>query len=180
MELSLSRRPLGRWLFGKLPAHGDFVARGADRALVDALDLWLAGEMSDAAGQFPDDFDERYAVAPAWTFVDVDPDGAWTGGALCASVDKAGRKFPLMLAMPADDASHASGLAGGCLDTICTAFGEGFDADALQAAPVAAAELPWAPETSAWALLDQDGPAVELAGRFPRGIIAGMSRVALP
>ena len=180
MELSLSRRPLGRWLFGKMPAHGDFVARGADRALVDALDLWLAEEMREAAGQFADEFEDRYSTAPAWTFVDVDPDGAWTGGVLCASVDKAGRKFPLMLALPADDGAHACGLAGGCLDAICTAFDHGLDADALHAAPVTPVDLPWTPDGPAWALLGEDGPAVELAGRFPRGIIAAMSKVALP
>jgi type VI secretion system ImpM family protein len=167
-------------LFGKLPAHGDFVSRGADRAFVDALDVWLAEEMRLAAGQFPEDFDERYRQAPAWAFVDLDPDGAWSGGALCASVDRAGRKFPLVLAMPADGPDEARQLAGGCLDTICLAFGENCDADALHAAPVAAAELPWEPAGSAWALLDGDGAAVELAGRFPRGIIAAMSKVALP
>ena len=88
----MSRRPLGRWLFGKLPVLGDFVARGLDGQMRDALDHWLSADLAAARDRFGDEFEPRYDAAPPWRFIDCDPDGGWSGGALCASVDRAGRR----------------------------------------------------------------------------------------
>jgi len=42
-------RPAGAWLFGKIPAHGDFISRGIDHATHVLLDDWLSTEV--AAGR---------------------------------------------------------------------------------------------------------------------------------
>lgn len=170
--------PLGRWLLGKMPAHGDFLARGLGAATRDALDQWLSAEMIAARTRFPADFDQRYDASPAWTFVHAEADGGWTGGALCASQDRAGRRFPMILAARAENADSAAGLACGCLTALCQAFAGGWDVDALASAPVEPEEAGWHPAGSEWTLLAEHGPAVVLPGRFPDGAIACMVEYA--
>ena len=165
-------------MFGKLPALGDFMSRGLDFAHRDALDHWLSGEMEAARTALGDGFDDRYFGAPAWFFVDRDPDGQWSGGALCASVDAAGRKFPVMAAAPAKDVAEALALAGGCLDALHSAFAQGLDADGLQSLALAPGEVPWQADGPAWALVGEQGPAVVLPGRFPAGIVTTMMELA--
>lgn len=174
----MSCRPLSRWLFGKLPGLGDFVSRGVDFAFRDALDLWISEEIETARARFGDNFDEKYFAAPAWHFVDRDLQGQWSGGALCASVDAAGRKFSLMTAIPANDADEAAQLAGGCLEVLYAALAEGWDADRLQAADVIAVDRAWRPTDSCWALIGEEGDWLELPGRFPQGIVTQMLEVA--
>ena len=174
----MSCRPLGRWLFGKLPSQGDFVARGLDFLLRDSLDGWLSGELQAAREVFGDDFETRYDNAPAWCFVDRDPNGRWSGGALCASIDVTGRRFPVMLAGPTDTAADAAAYARGCLDALYGAFAGGWDADRLHSSEITCSEQPWEPTDPAWALVGEDGPAQVLAGRFPQGVINAMMELA--
>jgi type VI secretion system ImpM family protein len=178
MELSLSDRPLGRWLFGKLPAHGDFVGRGLRADLRDALDQWLSAGMAEAAARFGDDFEHRYFAAPAWVYVDRDRAGRWSGGALCASVDGVGRKFPVMSGEPADDAPQAVQTAGASLERLYTALAQGWTADRLITAEVPATGLDWQADAPAWALIGEAGPPIVVPGRFPDGVIAAMMEVA--
>ena len=173
----MSRRPLGRWLFGKLPAQGDFVSRGIDHAFRDRLDHWLSHEMEAARAAFPD-FEQRYVHAPAWNFVDHDGQAGWSGGALCASVDRVGRRFPLMLAAPAADAAAAVAISAACLGALHEAFVAGWDADSLHAAPLLPGELPWNPVGTEWALVGEDGPAYAVGQRFPEGIVSAMLEMA--
>jgi type VI secretion system ImpM family protein len=177
MELSMSCRPVTRWLFGKLPATGDFVSRGIEREFRDQLDLWLSDEMEAARTGYAD-FEERYDCAPAWNFVDRDDAGQWSGGALCASIDRAGRRFPVIMAAPAGDAAEAASLSGACLEALCKALSEGWDADVLNAAELAPAELPWNPVATEWALLGEDGPARTVGIRFPEGVVSMMLDMA--
>jgi type VI secretion system ImpM family protein len=165
-------------MFGKLPALGDFVARGLDFPLRDAIDAWLSQQMQQGRDRYGPEFEGRYDASPAWCFVDCDPDGQWSGGALCASVDAAGRRFPVVLAAPAGDCATAAALAGGCLETLYTAFANGWDADALHGQPVDPVDLGWAPDGPGWALLAEDGPAAKLAGRFPDGVVTTMMELA--
>ncbi len=174
----MSCLPLGRWLFGKLPAQGDFVSRGIDHAFRERLDHWLSHEMEAAKGAFPD-FETRYVHAPAWNFVDRNDDGSWSGGALCASVDRVGRRFPVILAAPAADVAAAAAISAGCLGALHDAFAGGWDADSLHAAPLAPAELPWLPDGPQWALVGEDGPAYVVTQRFPEGIVSVMLDMAL-
>ena len=178
MELSMPERALGPWLFGKLPALGDFVSRGLDHAARTRIDDWLSREMEDARAKAGDQFDSLYDCAPAWNFVDCDEAGQWNGGALCASQDRAGRRFPLIMATPADDAAAAAALSAGCLSAMCQAFASGWDADSLSDAVVAPENANWQPTGPEWVLLTDDGPAMVLPGRFPPGAIAAMVEVA--
>lgn len=180
VELAGAIEPPGavRWLFGKMPAHGDFVARGLDAAHRDALDHWLTREMAWAQANWPDDFDARFEAAPAWHFVWRAADGAWIGGVLCASTDRVGRRFPLIMAAPAQDCRQAAGVSAGCLDVLVNAFTQGWDADMLNRAQVTPADMPWQPENMGWALVGEDGPVVELAGHCPDGIVVRMLEFA--
>jgi type VI secretion system protein ImpM len=103
-------------LYGKLPAAGDFLVRGLQRDVQQAIDDWLACGML-ALQQAADDWLERYLVAPVWTF--VAPAGRLSAeavaGALMPSVDRVGRYFPLIVLRPLDGpatADQAQALCG--------------------------------------------------------------------
>lgn len=169
---------MSRWLFGKLPAHGDFVARGIAADARDRLDHWLAAEMERARARWGEDFDARYAAAPVWHFVDGDAASGWSGGILCASMDRVGRLFPLIVADPASDCAAAVAASGGCLALTGQAFAEGWTADQLMAAPLIAESLPWQPSGAGWALVGEDGPVAECGGPRPEGVIERMLEMA--
>ena len=174
----MSRRPLTRWLFGKLPARGDFLSRGLDFAMRDAIDQWLSADIAAARARFGAAFDTRWQAAPPWCFVDADDLGQWSGGGLCASVDAAGRAFPLVIAVPANDPGEAAAAAGGCVEALHAALGTGWSADDLQVAPITPVALGWQPAAPAWALIGEAGPPLVAPGRFPRGVVSRMLEVA--
>lgn len=174
----MSSLALTPWLFGKLPALGDFVSRGIDMAARDRLDGWLSSEMEAARDRWGDAFDARYDAAPAWTFVDRDETGHWCGGALCASMDRAGRRFPLLAAAPAEDASAAASTGAAWIEAMYQGFAEGWDADALLAVPLGAGSITWQPVAPEWALVGESGPVVQVPGSFPSGVIDRMLELA--
>ena len=174
----MSQRALGPWLFGKLPSLGDFVSRGLDQSMRDRIDRWLSQEMETARAKLGDNFNGQFDAAPVWNFVDCDDDGRWAGGALCASQDKAGRRFPLIMAAPASDATTAAALSAGCLSAMCQAFTESWDADGLATATIMPEETGWQPQGPEWALLADSGPALILPGSFPQGAITMMVEMA--
>ena len=179
-SLQETPRPAGAWLFGKIPAHGDFVSRGLAPEVHEALDLWLSAELARARSRFAD-FDIRYQTAPPWFFVDCDPAGAWSGGALCPSVDKVGRRFPILVAAPAADAGSAEAVARQALEMVFAALGEGWDASRLceeLGAVTATASDGDAPTQSVWAIEAEDGTRIEMPGRFPEGLIERMLELA--
>lgn len=178
--LAASPRPAGAWLFGKIPAHGDFIGRGLPPDMREQLDLWLSAELAAARARFAD-FDERYRLAPPWHFVDRDPAGAWSGGALCLSVDAVGRRFPIVLAAPAADAGDAAAKAVAALELVFSALGESWDAGRLHDALVGLAAAPSgqaAPSAPVWAIEAEDGTRIEAAGRFPSGLVERMLELA--
>jgi type VI secretion system ImpM family protein len=87
------------FVFGKLPSHGDFVSRGLSAQERDAWDSFASEGMERAIVELGDAFDEAYASAPPWRFA-FGPgrfgDG-WRAGAFAPSVDRAGRRFPLVV-----------------------------------------------------------------------------------
>ena len=120
-------------LFGKLPAHGDFVSRGLSADARDSLDLWLAGSMSDTRERLGDDvFAQRFDTAPPWRCV-VPTDGGIVAGALAPSVDAVGRRYPIYLAR-ADADAGAEAMAEACEALLYDALAGGWDADALVSA----------------------------------------------
>lgn len=178
--LGATLRPAGAWLFGKIPAHGDFISRGLDHATHELLDDWLSVEVARARAKFTD-FDQRYVQAPPWYFVDVDSAGAWSGGALCLSVDRVGRRFPILVAGPASSADTAREVALAALELIFTTFSEGWDADQLALALgsiVADCGSGPVPSQSVWAIEADDGTRIEMTGRFPDGLIERMLEIA--
>ena len=174
----MSQRALGPWLFGKLPSLGDFVSRGLDQSMRDRIDTWLSQEMEAARAKAGDSFEGLYDAAPVWNFVDCDDAGNWSGGALCASQDKAGRRFPLIMSAPASDAGTAASLSAGCLSAMCRAFAEGADADGLVSATILPEETGWQPQRPEWALLAEGGPALIFPGSYPQGAITVMVEMA--
>ncbi len=84
--------------FGKLPAVGDFAARGLPHALQDSVHHWVSDGMSYLTHERPDEWREWYLVSPVWHF--VMNAGVWSDnalvGCLAPSVDKVGRCSPLL------------------------------------------------------------------------------------
>lgn len=92
------KSPIG--LYGKLPAHGDFIERNLSREFVDAWDNWLQQSILSSQSQLNENWLNTYMVSPIWRFalspgcLDQHP---WLG-LILPSVDSVGRYFPLTLA----------------------------------------------------------------------------------
>ncbi len=127
----MSRHSLTAWLFGKLPTHGDFIARGLGPARRDELDLWLSNEMVQAREVLGPRFEDAYDAATPWLLSARDEAGVWQGAAICPSVDAAGRRFPIVAGGRADDAETAAAMAIRAEQAIYRAFEEGLSADGL-------------------------------------------------
>ncbi len=87
------------FLFGKLPAHGDFVSRGLSPAQRESWDDWLSRAVSLARGSLGDRFDDAWFTLPPRRFA-LGPGSlgqGWRAGVLAASIDSAGRRFPIVL-----------------------------------------------------------------------------------
>jgi type VI secretion system protein ImpM len=100
------------FLFGKAPAHGDFIARGLSEDEERAWDGWATREMDTARERLGDRFDEAHDAAPPWGFVAREGAG-WRAGALAASVDSAGRRFLLVMGYRALSAEAGAFLGQG-------------------------------------------------------------------
>lgn len=163
-------------LFGKLPAHGDFVQRGWDAATVAALDEWLtAGIAAERAAHDDEAFAARMTAAPLWQA--YLPPG-WAGPsalhiALTPSIDRAGRYFLLTAGVAggadtvwAAATSHPE-FAAEVEASVYAALGGEADADTLLARLAEAAPLPdaraqllageTAPQTALWWLEPAEG-----------------------
>jgi type VI secretion system protein ImpM len=186
MELSMSSQPLTTgpstaWLFGKLPTHGDFIARGLNPARRDELDLWLSNEMVQAREVFGLRFEDAYDAATPWLLRARDDAGHWQGAAICPSVDAAGRRFPIIAGAGAGDAAAATGLAIGAEQAIYRAFEHGLSADGLYPLlandNVAATLAPEVPLAEGWWRDGNErvGPD-HLAGFAPTGLVTRMLR----
>ena len=95
--------------FGKIPSRGDFVRAGLSHLLIDAWDQWLQRLLPLVERQLGDRWADAWQVAPVWRF--SLPAGhcgpASVAGLWLPSVDRAGRRFPLMIA--AEDADPGAG-----------------------------------------------------------------------
>lgn len=168
----MSCLPLTSWLFGKLPSHGDFVSRGLAPALRERIDHWLSEEMARALSDHGDAFEERYDAAPPWRFVE----GA-EGGVICASIDAAGRRFPIFAGLTASSETQAAAAAAACETAIFHTFETGGGADDLAAILAKSAlEDGDPPLQVGWWL---DGGDDFLPGRWPNGLISRMLAVEL-
>lgn len=157
------------FLFGKLPVHGDFVARhlGADER--EALDMWLSAEMAAARAEAGMRFDGLFDAAPVWQFALPDA-SAWRVGALAPSVDAVGRRFPLMLGWTNVDEASAGAAADFAETTLFSAISEGWNVDRLAVLEPPPAYDPSAPRTGWWT----DASAATFTNAHPTGLLRAM------
>ncbi len=178
------------FLFGKLPAHGDFVARGLSDADRDAWDAWSTSALDALRSGAGDGFEEAHGSAPPWRFVTGGGE-RWIAGALAPSMDGAGRRYLLAIGLDGLDAAQAGAaglqVAAEAETLIYEGLGQGFSADSLlelarerfaelTAAVADAARALAAPPTGAgawWTLGSPDCAATALAtGQAPADLFA--------
>ena len=91
--------------YGKLPILGDFVSRRLPASFIRDWDEWIQESISASKKELDANWLKVYLTSPIWRFV-LSPgscgDRASTG-ILMPSVDKAGRYFPLTLAVMLDE-----------------------------------------------------------------------------
>ena len=85
--------------FGKLPSHGDFVARGLAPGEQAAWDAFCSAGLEEARAALGSEFETRHDAAPPLRFLfGPGPFGdGWRAGVLAASIDAAGRRFVIVL-----------------------------------------------------------------------------------
>lgn len=183
------------FIFGKAPAHGDFIARGLSPGSQEVWDHWASAEIETARDRLSERFDGAHDLAPPWGFVSgPGPLGeAWRAGAFAASVDSAGRRFLLIVGydgLPARQAAFVGALtAAACDVAIRRILIETLDADAAlealsQAAPEAgtlnAADALQSDPTAAgvwWSMAGLVEPTAKAAP--PEGLVStALARVA--
>lgn len=99
----------GLGVFGKMPAHGDFVTRRVPSSFLESWDVWLQEAIAISRSQLGERWLEVYLTSPLWRFVlstNVCGNSSWVG-VLMPSVDSVGRHFPLTLCARLDDQSSA-------------------------------------------------------------------------
>ena len=181
MGIPVSDHALTAWLFGKLPAHGDFVARGLSMHERTLLDDWLTAEMMHALAKFGDTFMDCYDQAPPWCFIRQDSSAEWAGGAVCPSMDSAGRRFPILLARAQLKPQEAVSAARSCIDMIYLAFEESMTAESLisVAARLEPEIITGKIEECWWVEDAAHEPLLRLSGHLPDGLIAAMLEGAI-
>lgn len=86
-------------LFGKLPAHGDFMQRNLSSNFINIWDEWLQHFISGTQEQLGENWLDIYLTSPIWRFVfstGVIDENNWTG-IMMPSVDRVGRYYPLSI-----------------------------------------------------------------------------------
>lgn len=86
--------------FGKVPSHGDFVARRLPSGFLVPWDAWLQAGVAESRALLGDAWLPLYLNSPIWRFAfDAGFCGpeAWAG-LMMPSVDRVGRFFPMTLA----------------------------------------------------------------------------------
>jgi type VI secretion system protein ImpM len=159
-------------LYGKLPAHGDFVRRALPKSFVDPWDAWLQAGMAAARAALGEAWEDAWRDGPVWRF--ALPAGACgpeaVAGVLVPSVDSVGRRFPLTLAAVfAGDEGPARAAEEWfeALERLArTGRAGGTDADGLAAALPAPASVAAAgpPRDDVMAILDGEEDAAAEAG----------------
>ncbi len=127
------------FLFGKLPAHGDFVSRGLAPPEVEAWDAWASAAL-EALRAASSGFEAAHEAAWPWRFI-AGPSRlgpGWRAGALAPSIDAAGRRFVVVAGVqwadPACAATCGVAFAEKAEQTLYRALGERLTADETLAA----------------------------------------------
>ncbi len=166
-------------LFGKLPSHGDFVARGVTHEEQLFWDGALTLAMDRARARHDADFTALFGQAVPWRCV-VEAGDGWLAGALALSMDKAGRLFPILLACRLPAPGAGAQVAAACEDLLFEALGSGWTADELFRR---AGDLPMpevareGPAPTGWWLDGAElleSPPPRLAGPLPPDLVSEM------
>ncbi len=96
-------------LYGKLPAHGDFIKRHLNSTFINVWDEWLQHFISASQEQIGEDWLNIYLTSPIWQFVfspGVIDSNMWAG-IIMPSVDRVGRYFPISIVqqLPASESA---------------------------------------------------------------------------
>ncbi len=87
--------------YGKIPSRGDFIRHGLPHSFLGALDSWWQRVLSESRSLLGEGWVDAWMEAPLWRFTLAE--GCCGPGAAIGlwvpSVDKAGRLFPLTLAV---------------------------------------------------------------------------------
>ena len=86
-------------LFGKLPAHGDFVQRNLSSGFINVWDEWLQHFIAGTQEQLGNSWLDVYLTSPLWRFVfssGVIDENNWAG-IMIPSVDRVGRYYPFTI-----------------------------------------------------------------------------------
>jgi type VI secretion system ImpM family protein len=123
------------FLFGKLPALGDFVGRGLVPAQREAWDERCSMTLAAARRRLGDAFDGALEATPPRGFL-LTPTPAepfWQAGCVAPSCDRAGRPFLLVLGMAGDAgwADAGAGMAARLEPCVRAAIGQELDIDAI-------------------------------------------------
>lgn len=123
-------------LYGKLPAHGDFVRRGLPLSFCEPWDGWLQAGIAAARESLGGAWEATWDAAPAWRF--ALPAGACgpdpVAGVVAPSADTVGRRFALTVAATLPGAVEGLWPAAwfaAMEGALRAAQAEGLDADAL-------------------------------------------------
>lgn len=164
----LSGGPVAIGLYGKMPAHGDFVRRALPGTFVTPWDAWLAAGIAAARDRLGEEFAAAWDSAPAWRFAlpagTCGPDAV--AGVMLPSADTVGRRFPLTVAalLPRGRAPDEGWFAG--IEARAREAREGIlDADALTRALSATGDAvpPTLPEEALLGLFGAPPEAAEPA-----------------
>lgn len=108
-------------IIGKLPAHGDFIARGVAYKARDGFDLWLSEWMELGREQHGGDFHAVYETAAPWLL-----ESERCTAILMPSIDAVGRLYPILaISDPACLTQHL-------YDCLIDALQDGLSSDALR------------------------------------------------
>lgn len=93
--------------YGKIPALGDFFRIDLEQSFIGPWDTWLQTAMEGARTRLGDRWEDCYMSAPIWRFTLAEGVAGPRAmvGIMMPSVDRVGRKFPLVLGGPATDAT---------------------------------------------------------------------------
>lgn len=86
-------------IFGKLPAHGDFLHRNLPSRVINVWDEWLQAFVANTQERLGESWLEIYLTSPIWRYClsqGVVDDNQWAGIVL-PSVDRVGRYFPFSI-----------------------------------------------------------------------------------
>ncbi len=169
------------FVFGKLPAHGDFIARGLTPEAQAGWDNFLSTSLAAAREALGDAFDVHYDAAPAWRFALQDERGQ-TAGAIAPSIDRAGRRFPILFGSAMAMDAAAAPFAAACEDLIGRALGEAWTVDhALSHIAALPVEMAIHQAAPGWWIDGGDAAGVApLADARPTDLLLAMLRLAEP